>query len=116
MSELRAKYQRYAEYKDSEVEWLGEVPKSWNVVKLSYKMKLASGDTLTSNDIEPIGQYAVYGGNGFRGYTKKYNCDGSYIIIGRQGALCGNIHLAKGKFFATEHAVVVYPYEEFNIT
>lgn len=111
-----AKYEQYAEYKDSGVEWLGEVPHEWNVVKLSYKMKLASGDTLTANDIEPIGQYAVYGGNGLRGYTKDYNCDGSYILIGRQGALCGNINLAKGKFFATEHAVVVYPYEEFNIT
>ena len=116
MAELVMKYQQYEEYKDSRVEWLGEVPHEWNVVKLSYKMKLASGDTLTANDIEPIGQYAVYGGNGLRGYTKNYNCDGSYILIGRQGALCGNINLAKGKFFATEHAVVVYPYEEFNIT
>ena len=116
MAESVAKYQQYEEYKDSGVEWLGEVPNEWSVVKLSYKMKLASGDTLTANDIEPIGQYAVYGGNGLRGYTKNYNCDGSYILIGRQGALCGNINLAKGKFFATEHAVVVYPYEEFNIT
>ncbi len=116
MAELVMKYQRYAEYKDSGIEWLGEVPNEWRVVKLSYKIKLASGDTLTANDIEPIGQYAVYGGNGLRGYTKNYNCDGSYILIGRQGALCGNINLAKGRFFATEHAVVVYPYEEFNIT
>ena len=34
-----AKYQKYAEYKDSGVEWLGEIPSHWKVVKLSYKLR-----------------------------------------------------------------------------
>ncbi len=111
-----AKYQKYAEYKDSGVEWLGEIPSYWKLVKLSYKLKLLSGDGITALDIEETGSYPVYGGNGVRGFTEKYNCDGSYPLIGRQGALCGNINVANGKFFATEHAVVVYPYEKFNLT
>ncbi len=105
-----------APMKDSGVEWLGDVPEHWNIVKLSYRMKLLSGDGITSQDIEPTGQYPVYGGNGLRGYTDRYNCEGHYVLIGRQGALCGNINLAQGKFFATEHAVVVYPYQDFNIS
>ena len=105
-----------AAMKDSGVEWLGEVPAHWGVVKLSYKMKLLSGDSITSNSIEPEGQYPVYGGNGLRGYTSQYNCDGEYVLIGRQGALCGNINLATGQFFASEHAVVVYPYQVFDIS
>lgn len=105
-----------APMKESGVEWLGEVPEHWDVSKLSFKLKLLSGDGITSNDIEATGDYPVLGGNGLRGYTDRYNCDGDYVLIGRQGALCGNINLGHGKFFATEHAVVVYPHEKFDIT
>ena len=37
-----AKYQKYAEYQDSGVEWLGEIPKDWGVLKLKYAVDLIS--------------------------------------------------------------------------
>lgn len=67
---------------------------------------MQSGDNITSADIVDNGFYPVYGANGFRGYYSSYNKDGKYILIGRQGALAGNVHLVNGKFWATDHAVV----------
>ncbi len=104
-----------AKLKYSGVEWIGEVPEGWKIVRLKFIAKLQSGTNLTSEQISNEGEYPVYGGNGLRGYHGDYNCDGDFALIGRQGALCGNINCAHGKFWATEHAVVCYPKKEFNL-
>lgn len=103
-----------AQMKDSGVEWIGEVPEGWEVRKLKHIAKLQSGETISSDSFTETG-YPVFGGNGFRGYTNRFTNDGDYVLIGRQGALCGNVNYAHGQFFASEHAVVVYPYNKENL-
>lgn len=93
--------------KDSGVEWIGEIPEHWEKVKLKHLTRMKSGESIDALDIKPEGEYKVYGGGGFRGYTSKYTHAGEYVLIGRQGALCGNVTFASGEFWATEHAVVV---------
>ena len=77
---------------------------------------LQAGKNITSNNISPTQnaeyKYPCFGGNGIRGYVASSNRSGNYPIIGRQGALCGNVNLANGEFYATEHAVVVDYYCE----
>lgn len=102
------------EMKDSGVEWIGMIPKHWKIIRIKHLAKLQSGSNLTSNEISDTGSYPVYGGNGLRGFYGSYNCEGSYVLIGRQGALCGNINYAEDKFWATEHAVVCYPKKKYN--
>ena len=73
-----------------------------------------SGDAITEDQIESVGDFPVYGGNGIRGYASKYNHDGTFVLIGRQGALCGNVHVECGRFWASEHAVVVTPRSDYS--
>ncbi|WP_420635690.1 restriction endonuclease subunit S [Candidatus Palauibacter sp.] len=98
--------QPYPVYKDSGIDWLGEVPEHWEVRRLKTLAHMQSGDTITAMSIDETGQHPVYGGNGLRGYTSSYTHDGDFVLIGRQGALCGNVHLVRGRFWASEHAVV----------
>lgn len=102
-------FPRYPKYKPSGVEWLGEVPEHWDVVALKRIASLKSGDTITGESIEDTGSYPVLGGNGLRGFTSSFTHDGHFVVVGRQGALCGNINYATGKFWASEHAVVASP-------
>jgi len=96
-----------AALKESGIDWLGEMPSHWAIRRIKDIAELRSGDAIQSEDITPAGDYPVYGGNGLRGYTSSFTHDGHFVLIGRQGALCGNINYANGKFWATEHAVVV---------
>lgn len=66
-----------------------------------------AGKTITSHDISEKGEYPVYGGNGLRGYYNEFNHDGYYVLIGRQGALCGNINEVQGKTYISEHAIAI---------
>ena len=92
--------------KDSGIEWIGEIPKEWEVVALKHLCTMQAGKNLVAEQIADEGAYPVYGGNGLRGYFSDFNTAGEYLLVGRQGALCGNVHQVSGQFWATEHAVV----------
>ena len=91
-----------------------EVPSSWVWTTLGEVFTLQAGKNITAKDIsdkeDSEHRFPCYGGNGLRGYVCSYNRNGRFPLIGRQGALCGNINFAEGLFYATEHAVVVETY------
>ena len=81
---------------------------AWEQRKLGeVASEFQSGEFISATEITENGDYPVYGGNGLRGYANLYNHEGFYALIGRQGALCGNVNCADGKAYFTEHAVAV---------
>ena len=103
------------------IEMFGDpIANSKKLVTVSLKdiLVLKAGDfTESSNIFEEQSDshpYPCYGGNGIRGFVSEYNQVGEYSLIGRQGALSGNIQYATGKFKNTEHALLVTPLMQMN--
>lgn len=89
-----------------------ENEKGWEVKKLGEICLLKAGKAIKASELsynDAPSLFPCYGGNGVRGYINKYSHTESYPIVGRQGALCGNVNYAEAPFYATEHAVVVKP-------
>lgn len=78
----------------------------WEVKRLSDCIKLKSGNNLTSKNMIH-GDIPVYGGNGISGYHNQYNLEGNQIVIGRVGALCGNVRYIDERIWLTDNAFKV---------
>ena len=94
-----------------------QLPDNWVLTCLGELFNLQAGKFVQASDIasdNSIYKYPCYGGNGLRGYVNAPNREGDYPLIGRQGALCGNINYATDQFYATEHAVVVKSFAQMN--
>ncbi len=84
----------------------------WGLTPLDLACQMRAGKFVSASEIRELseqGLYPCYGGNGLRGYTATFTHSGKYSLIGRQGALCGNVKQGIGQFHATEHAIVVTP-------
>jgi len=106
----------YPSYQDSGIDWAGEVPSHWDITALKRFLNMQSGTSITADSIGEDGAYPVFGGNGLRGHTSSFTHAGEYALIGRQGALCGNVNYASGKFWASEHAIVCTPNKPVALT
>ena len=121
-AELEARRKQYEYYRDQLLSFKhlsagGKNKVEWKTLGEVFSMK--AGVHINANEISDFQTegypYPCYGGNGIRGYVMHSNQIGPSAIIGRQGALCGNVKYTDGLYYATEHAVVVKPKEEVNI-
>ena len=97
----------HTEMKDSGVEWIGKVPRHWDVLKFKYIIKIKSGDAIRNELLTDKGSYPVYGGGELIGYTDNYNVCQNTILVGRVGARCGCVTKVVDKAWATDNALVV---------
>ena len=133
VADLFAKISRILDQRNKELESLDELIKArfvelfgdpiTNTKQLETRdlkdvLVLKAGDFTAASDIsdEPTEthKYPCYGGNGVRGYVEEYNQEGEYSLVGRQGALSGNVQFASGQFKNTEHALLVTPIVEMD--
>ena len=98
---------QYDTYKDSGVQWLGEIPGHWGCVPLKYFIETKSGTAINVKELDDRGTYPVYGGGSQIGFCNKYNCEETEIIVGRVGAKCGCVTFPNKKVWATDNALII---------
>jgi type I restriction enzyme S subunit len=115
-AELNARKKQYNYYRDQLLNFEdGDV--KWKTLGEVFDMRAGQHISASKINGEKDNEYPYpcFGGNGVRGFVGKHSHDGSYLFIGRQGALCGNVQRHNGLFYATEHAVVVTASDVINI-
>lgn len=93
--------------KASGVPWIGVMPEGWDIQKIKFFSLIKNGDAIRSEELLDDGLFEAFGGNGKIGNCNKYNCDGNIFIIGRVGALCGNIRKSNKKIFISDNALIL---------
>ncbi|HDI4956196.1 TPA: restriction endonuclease subunit S [Salmonella enterica] len=98
----------------SEEEKPFELPEGWEWIRFGNIFKVSSGDALTSNQMNTLGEYPVYGGNGINGYHDSYNVAKRTLVIGRVGYYCGSIHITPNHAWVTDNAFITH-FSESNL-
>ena len=123
-AELEARRAQYRHYRDTLLSFSGqtdsqESKQATRILTLGDVFKMRAGQHIPAHNIENDRNgshlFPCFGGNGVRGFVQHHSHNGSFLLIGRQGALCGNIQRASGKFYATEHAVVAKPNDGIDV-
>ena len=94
---------RYPSYKDSGIDWIGEVPDIWRIKKTKYLFSLRNGEAAKE---ERGGDFSLYGANGVIGEYPYCNINERKIIIGRVGA-SGEVNIAEKRSWISDNALIV---------
>lgn len=110
--------EKYLEYKDSGIEWIGEIPANWNKSLVKYEFinldsKRKPINAESRGDM--MGEYDYYGASGVIDKIDDYIFDEALLLIGEDGAnlVMRNlplIYVAKGKYWVNNHAHILKPF------
>jgi type I restriction enzyme S subunit len=93
------------ELKDSGIEWIGDIPKSWEVKRVKDIFDVERGRPIAQTELIDEGLYPVYSSqtenNGCLGYINSYDYDITCLTWTTDGVNAGTVFLRNGKFNCT---------------
>lgn len=98
------------EMKDSGIEWIGEIPKEWNIIPTKYCFTVNNGSDPTTND----GDTPVYGSGSKSFKTCIEFKEGPTVLLGRKGTV--NIpQWIDGRYWNVDTAFDVKPKGNYSL-
>ena len=108
---------RYAKYKDSGIEWIGEIPEGWKATQLRYVTSCLDGKRVPLSAEERSkmqGNIPYWGANGVIDYVNDWLIDNEVVLLGEDGApffdRCKAVAFySKGKIWPNNHIHILLP-------
>jgi type I restriction enzyme S subunit len=92
-------FTRYPDYKDSGVDWLGQLPSHWDVVQFKQLIDIQNGTD--HKHVEHSEGYPVIGSGGAFAYASDYLYDGESVLLGRKGTIDKPLYI-NGRFWTVD--------------
>ncbi len=106
------KYKKYPSYKDSGVEWLGEIPEHWETSRLKFLCNITTGGKDTENKVDD-GKYPFYVRSQTIEKINSYSFDGEAILTAGDGVGVGKVfHYTSGKFDFHQRVYMFYSFKK----
>ena len=110
-------FPRYPKYKDSGVEWLGEVPEHWEVLPPKWHLKSAAGGNSIKGQCASEPQEGLFPGFSASGQdvwlaSFEFNVPG--IVLSAVGARCGKTFKAEGQWGVVANTHCLFPKQDTN--
>ena len=90
---------RYEAYKDSGIEWIGEIPEGWSVIPMKRGLIINNGKDY--KDVQSEDGFPVIGSGGRFAFASKYLYDGEAVLLGRKGTIDKPMYV-NGKFWTVD--------------
>jgi type I restriction enzyme S subunit len=108
-------FPRYPKYKDSGVEWLGEVPEHWDVCPAKRRLAVCSGGNEIKGKCasEPAdGLFPAFSASGQDVWVDEHMFDCPGVVLSAVGARCGKTFRADGQWSAVANTHCLFPVEQ----
>jgi type I restriction enzyme S subunit len=104
-------YSRYSSYRDSGVEWLGDVPEHWETSRLKFLCNITTGGKDTENKVDD-GEYPFYVRSQTVERINSYSFNGEAILTAGDGVGVGKVfHYTNGKFDFHQRVYMFYAFK-----
>ena len=105
-----------AKMKPSGVDWIGDVPEEWTVMRTRYLVSITTGDHDTQ-DADETGEYPLYVRSPIVERSQRYTFEGPGVLMAGDGAGAGRIfHLVDGKYAVHQRVYRLYNFNEISQT
>lgn len=95
-----SRYKPYPAYKDSGMEWLGQVPEQWNIVPFKWLASIQNGKDYKDVEIDEEG-IPVIGSGGEFTRASKFLFNGESVLLGRKGTIDRPLYI-NGPFWTVD--------------